>query len=466
MVALIVAMALFMTFLDATIILTSLPQISASFSVTPVEMNLAVTAYLLTMAAFVPLSGWASERFGAKRVFAAAIAAFAAASMVCALAPTLQIFVAGRVMQGLGGAMIVPVGRLIALRRAEGQEIVHATALISWPALIAPVAGPVLGGAITTTLDWRWNFYINAPLGLIAILLVFLIVPDFREQASRKLDFVGAIATGGSLGMLIFALDRMAQPDTEMGVLWLLLFAVAAACSALLWFRISRNPLLDLTLFRLQTFGVSTRDAGFLQLVAISATPFLIPLMLQQVWMLSAFEAGLYLMAYFSGNLVMKTITTPILRWFGFRNVIVGNGMFLAGSIAACGTLAPGDSTLVIVVLLFLAGAARSLQMTTLNTLAFAEVSGPRRSSAATLATMMQQLSFALGTAMAALCLKGLMQWRGGNSLGLTDFRDTFFLLGAVALLGTMAALRLGVEAGRDVSGHLGSKRLPPNKRR
>ena len=453
-VALIAAMALFMTFLDATIIVTSLPQMSASFAVTPVEMNLAITAYLLAMAAFVPLSGWFAERFGAKRVFAAAIGLFSLASMACALAPTLPFFVAGRIAQGLGGAMIVPVGRLIALRRAEGQEIVHATALISWPALIAPVAGPVLGGAITTMLDWRWNFYINAPLGLAAIVLVLVFVPDHREETSRRLDLVGAMATGTALGVMIFALDRMARPDADLGAVWLLLFALAAACGAVLWFRSSGNPLLDLTLFRLPTFGVSTRDAGLLQLIAISATPFLIPLMLQEVWGLSAFEAGLTLMAYFAGNLVMKTVTTPILRWLGFRTVIIGNGAFLAGTIAACGLLAPGFPHAAMIVLLFVAGAARSLQMTALNTLAFAEVPGHRRSSAATLATMMQQLSLALGTALAALCLKASLHWRGDAALDLVDFRQTFFALGVVATLGTIAAFRLSGEAGRHVSGH------------
>lgn len=458
-VAMVAAAALFMIFLDATIIITSLPQMAESFGVTPVEMNLAITSYLLGMAAFVPVSGWLAVKFGAKRIFALAIVLFTLASLACALAPTLPLFVAGRVAQGIGGAMIVPIGRLIALRQAEGQDIVHATAFIAWPALIAPVAGPALGGAITSAFDWRWNFYINAPLGLITLALVLALVPDFREKLRARLDWRGAIATGAALGLMIFALDRLASPDADRFAVVLLGVAITIGIGALLWFRRSDNRLLDLTLFRLPTFGVASRDAGFLQLVAISATPFLIPLLLQEVWSLEPYEAGLYLIAYFGGNLGMKTITTPIMRWLGFRRIIAGNGLIVAASIASCGLLAPDMPTAAVVTLLVVAGAARSLQMTALNTLAFAEVPGPRRPSASTLSTMMQQLSFALGTALAALFLQLSLRWTGGSALATSDFRTAFVAFAALALAGTFAAIRLDPDAGSDVSGHRRSSR-------
>jgi EmrB/QacA subfamily drug resistance transporter len=450
-VGLIVASALFMTNLDGSIIATSLPDMAADFGVTSVEMNAGIVAYLLSVAAFLPLSGWIADRFGAKRVFAAAILIFALASLACGAASSLGLFILARVAQGLGGALIMPIGRALVLRKAEKHEIVRMTALIVWPALIAPVVGPALGGAITTYVDWRWNFLLNVPLGLAGVLLVLAYVPDEREAGRRPLDIPGAVLASACLILAIYALERLAQPGGSAAGLAMLAASAALGAAAAAHFRRTAHPLLDLRPFRERTFNVAALDAGILHRVAISATPFLLPLMMQVAWGLSAFEAGGLLFLYFCGNLAMKGVTTPLLRCLGFRNILLLNGLLLTATVAACGLLTADTPTLLTGAVLLAAGAARSLQMTALNTLAFADVPGEQRGAAATLSTMLQQIGFALGVAVAAVLLH--LSGGAGATPDQADFRFAFLAVGLFGFAGVGLGARLGADDGWEVSG-------------
>jgi EmrB/QacA subfamily drug resistance transporter len=453
-VALIVAIAFFMQNLDGSIINTSLPQIAASFSVAPLDLSIGVTAYLVTVAAVLPASGWVADRFGARRVFLAAIVLFTLASVGCGLAGSLTQFVAARVMQGIGGALMTPVGRMVVLRNAQKSELLQATALITWPALLAPVIGPVLGGFITTYVSWRWNFLLNLPLGLIGLAAVVRFVPALAPEPRRPFDRLGFLLSAGALVLLLVGLEGLARVEARpvLPVLLTLLGLVAGAVAV--WhLRRAPAPLVDLAALRTQTFNVSSLGAGFLYRIAINATPFLLPLLFQIGFGMDAAGAGLLVLAYFLGNLAMKPLTSPVLRRFGFRGVLVVNGVLGGVTILACGWLVPGTPSAVLTPLLFAAGLTRSMQLTCLNTLAFADVEPAHRSAATTLSGVSQQVSSVLGIAVAAVLLNLASLWRGAGEPGLPDFLPAFLAVGLLAVGSGLAFLRLPESAGAEVSG-------------
>ncbi|ESZ21010.1 DHA2 family efflux MFS transporter permease subunit [Mesorhizobium sp. L2C084A000] len=454
-VALIVAIAFFMQLLDSTIISTSLPQMGASFGVSPVAMSIGITVYMLTMAVFVPLSGWLADRFGARNIFLLAIVLFTLASLACGLSQTLTQFVAARVVQGLGSALMTPVGRILVLRNASKSELLNATALITWPALFAPVVGPVLGGFITTYLSWHWNFFINIPLGVIGLALVARFIPGDRVADPKPLDWPGFFLTSAGLALLLYGLERIAHP--EDGVLPTALLIVAGIVIGWLAVRHLRrapHPLLDLSSFNVLTFAISTLAAGTIFRVAINATPFLLPLLFQVGFGLSPVDAGLMILAYFLGNLGMKTVTTPTLRRFGFRSVMVVNGIIASASIMACGAISPQTPQALVVALMLIAGLTRSMQFTALNTLAFADIDAAQRSSAATLSSMLQQVAMLFGVAVAAAILNLSQIVRDRPALDLVDFRIAFLAIGAIGLVAALRFLVLPPSAGAEVSGH------------
>ncbi|MER9750357.1 DHA2 family efflux MFS transporter permease subunit [Mesorhizobium sp. M0140] len=454
-VALIVAIAFFMQLLDSTIISTSLPQMGASFGVSPVAMSIGITVYMLTMAVFVPLSGWLADRFGARNIFLLAIVLFTLASLACGLSQTLTQFVAARVVQGLGSALMTPVGRILVLRNASKSELLNATALITWPALFAPVVGPVLGGFITTYLSWHWNFFINIPLGVIGLALVARFIPGDRVADPKPLDWPGFFLTSAGLALLLYGLERIAHP--EDGVLPTALRIVAGIVIGWLAVRHLRrapHPLLDLSSFNVLTFAISTLAAGTIFRVAINATPFLLPLLFQVGFGLPPVDAGLMILAYFLGNLGMKTVTTPTLRRFGFRSVMVVNGIIASVSIMACGAISPQTPQALVVALMLIAGQTRSMQFTALNTLAFADIDAAQRSSAATLSSMLQQVAMLFGVAVAAAILNLSQIVRDRPALDLVDFRIAFLAIGAIGLVAALRFLVLPPSAGAEVSGH------------
>ncbi len=454
-VALIVAIAFFMQLLDSTIISTSLPQMGATFGVPAVAMSIGITAYMLTMAVFVPLSGWLADRFGARNIFLLAIVLFTLASLACGLSQSLPQFVVARVVQGLGSALMTPVGRILVLRNAPKSELLNATALITWPALFAPVVGPVLGGFITTYLSWHWNFFINIPLGLIGLALVARFIPGDREADPKPLDWPGFFLTSLGLALLLYGLERIAHP--EDGILPTVLLVAAGIVIGWLAVRHLRrapHPLLDLSAFKVLTFAISTLAAGTIFRVAINATPFLLPLLFQVGFGLSPVDAGLMILAYFLGNLGMKTVTTPTLRRFGFRTVMVVNGLIGSASIMACAAISPETPQALVLALMFVAGLSRSMQFTALNTLAFADIDAAQRSSASTLSSMLQQIAMLFGVAVAAAILNLSQLVRAQPALDLVDFRIAFLAIGAIGLVAALRFLVLPRGAGAEVSGH------------
>jgi EmrB/QacA subfamily drug resistance transporter len=451
-VALLVAGTFFMENLDATVITPAIPQMARSFAVRPVDLNSGVSAYMLTLGIFIPVSGWVAGRFGARRVFAAAISVFTLASLVCGLAQTLPEFVLVRILQGIGGAMMVPVGRLVVLRVTPKDRLIQAIATLTWPALVAPVLGPPLGGLIADQAGWRWIFYFNLPLGLVAFVMALVLVPESRAESRRPFDWAGFLLAGSALFCLLYVAELLGRPE----IAWFGAAALGAAGLLLLAIGVrhvkrAAHPIVDLSSLKVPTFAATIRG-GSLFRMGLSAIPFLLPVMFQIGFGYDAFEAGTMLMAVFAGNLVMKPMTTPVLRWFGFRPVLVVNGLFNAAAIASCAVIAKDMSMPAICAILFMGGMTRSMQFTALNTLAFADIPPTAMPAANTLFSSAFQLAMGLGVALGAIA------WRIGEVVGTPvaspalPFRIAFLLVAAVALVGVWDSAMLDPAAGEQIA--------------
>ena len=454
-VGLIVAGAFFMQNLDSAIINTSLPQMAVSFGVRPVDLSLGITAYILSMAAFLPISGYLSDRLGARGVFAAAIVVFTLASVACGAARSLPAFALARVAQGLGGAMMGPVGRALVLRQAQKHEIVRAIAMITWPALLAPVIAPVLGGLITTYVSWRWNFLLNAPLGLIAIVLVLTFIPKQEPLGTGPFDFRGFGLSALALTCLLYGLERFSAGRGGWGMsLVLLALGFLAGIASVRHFRKVTHPLLELSALSVQTFHISSVGAGLVLRAVISATPFLLPLLFQVGFGVSAAAAGVLIMVYFLGNVVMKTATTATLRRYGFRRILVVNGTLASIAIGMCALLGSASLTLWSSAVLLFAGMTRSMQLTCLNTIQFADVSRAQQGAASTLSSMLQQLGTALGVGVSAILLQLVAELRGAPGVDLPDLKISLVVVSLVGIVAALRNLKLAPNAGEEVSGH------------
>jgi EmrB/QacA subfamily drug resistance transporter len=448
-----VAAAFFMETLDATIITTALPAMARSFGESTLNLTASVTVYLVAMTVFVPTAGWASERFGARNVFAGAVAVFTLASLLCGASPSLPALLAARVLQGTAAAFMSPVGRLIVLREAPKHHIIRAIGLIVWPALIAPVVGPPLGGFITTYASWRWIFFLNLPFGLLGVYLVLRFVPKHAESDAAPFDGIGFLLTATSLTTLIYGLSRIAEGG--IGLTYggaCVAFGLGCGFVAVRHALRHPSPLLDLAAAAIPTFSLSTITAGLAARIAINMTPFLLPLMFQIGFGASAFEAGIMLLVYMTGNLSMKTVTTPLLHRFGFRDVIWVNGTLCALSLAACGLLSPSAALPVIYGVLFIAGMTRSMNFTSMNTLAFADVPPEMRPGATTLSAMAQQGASALGVAAAAVALGLFQTLRTGTELALGDFQHAVLAAAGLMSIAVLWSLRLPSDAGAALS--------------
>ncbi len=347
-------------------------------------MSLGITAHLLTLAVFIPISGWAADRFGLRTVFGSAIAVFTAASMLCATTSTLPAFAAARVLQGIGGAMMVLVGRLAVLRATPKDDLMRAIVIITWPGLVAPVIGPPLGGFITTYSPWRWIFYLNVPLGIAGLLLTWRYIDNVREDAARRFDLAGFALCGLACTTLLYAMELVGRSDADWTIVGALVFVgVAASLTAWRHLRRAHQPVVDLSALKVKTFTVAM-GGGSLFRIAISAAPFLLPLMFQVGFGMNAFDSGLLTLAVFAGNLSMKLVTTLVMRRFDFRPVLIVNGVLAALPLAAISLLTPTTPVFVIAAVLFASGLSRSLQFTALNTLSFAEVPKTQMSGAST----------------------------------------------------------------------------------
>jgi EmrB/QacA subfamily drug resistance transporter len=455
-VALLVAGSFFMENLDGTVIATALPQMAQSFRVSPVDLNLGMTAYLLTLAVFIPVSGWVADRLGPRQVFSSAIALFTVASVLCAVSNGLWQFTAARILQGIGGAMMVPVGRLVVLRITEKKDLMRSIAYITWPGLIAPVLGPPVGGFITTYSSWRWIFFLNVPLGVAGIVLAICWITGKADEAPRRFDWLGFFLTGVACTSFMYCLELLGRQNAAWSLVALFFgISVAAGWMAIRHLRRTPHPLVDLSCLKVPTFAV-TIWGGSLFRIAISVSPFLLPLMFQIPFRLSAFDSGLLVLAMFAGNLSMKPVTTPVLRRFGFKRVLLVNGAITAVLILSCGLLAPHTPRPLVVAVLFLHGLSRSMQFTSLSTLAFVDISKSLMSSATSFSAVMFQMSMGMGVAVGALALRvaGWLQGHGGAEPGLTDFRLAFALTAILALVAIADCLPLDPHAGSEVSGH------------
>jgi len=453
-VALLVAGAFFMENLDGTVIVTAVPQMAASFHVHPLDLNIGISAYLLTLAVLIPASGWLADRFGTRPVFAAAIAIFTGASVLCALCTSLTAFTLARVLQGTGGAMMVPVGRLAVLRYTRKHELIGAIATITWPGLAAPILGPPLGGFITTYASWHWIFLLNVPLGLAAFILAFRLIPPDTPEPALPFDAIGFVLTGAACCSLIYGLELVSREQAPRMLAGLLLLGAAlAGAAAAVHARRRPHPLLDFRALAIRSYA-STIWGGSLFRMTVNAIPFLLPLLFQLGFGLNAFASGLLVLAVFAGNLAMKPMTTPILRRFPFRTTLLVNGSLNGLIILGCALLGPATPVPVIAALLFASGLTRSMQFTALNTLAFADVPEGWMSGANTLFNMVQQMAMAMGIALGAVALRvgGLMLGPSApGTLPLAQFRIAFILVGAIALLEVADLVGLARTAGDRV---------------
>lgn len=453
-IAFTVAAAFFMETLDASIITTALPAIGAGFGTTALGVSASVTAYLVAMAVFVPAAGWCGERYGARRVFAAAVAVFTLASLLCGLAPSLWALVAARVLQGAAAAFMSPVGRFVVLRETPQNRIIEAIATITWPGLIAPVLGPPLGGFIVSHVSWHWIFLINVPLGAIGVWLVLRYIPYRAPTRQARFDTPGFVLTALSLAALVEGLAELGERHgSRTWPLLLIAVGIAAGVAAVRHARRTKDPMLDLRALAVPTFALAVASVGFVSRVAINASPFLLPLMFQIGFDMSPTQAGLMVLVYMAGNLLMKSATTPVLRRFGFRRVLTVNGALCTATLVACGLLAPGHPMPLIYAVLLAAGMTRSMNFTTITTLAFADVNAEQRAGASALATMFQQVAMTLGVAFAAFALGSSQMLRAAPSLELADFRYVWFAIALLMGLATAGALRLDRAAGATISG-------------
>jgi len=452
-VPLIVATALFMENMDSTVISTSLPAIARALDTNPLALKLAVTSYLLSLAIFIPASGWTADRFGTRNVFRTAIGVFVLGSIGCAASHSLEQFVLARIAQGVGGAMMTPVGRLILVRSIDKQLLVNAMSLVTIPALIGPICGPPLGGFITTFASWHWIFLINVPIGLVGIALVSRFIPNVYAEQQDPFDVLGFILSGLAIAGLVFGLSALGLEflPTKIVVALIAAGAVSAVAYVIHAGR-TPGPILDLSLLRLPTFRASI-FGGFLFRLGIGALPFLLPLLLQVGFKLTPFQSGLITFTAALGAMFMKAAVASVLRRFGYRNVLVYNALISSAFLAACATFVQGMPFAAMVAILLSGGFFRSLQFTSINTIAYAEIAPAKMSRATSMVAAAQQLSLSTGVAVGALVVEFMVRLRQSTTISINDFPPAFLFVSLLSASAVLIFARLPRDAGAELSG-------------
>ncbi len=457
LIALIVGCAFFMEMLDGTVIATALPQMARSFHEQPVNLAIGMSSYLIALAIFIPSSGWIADRFGSKTTFAWAIVVFTLASVLCGFANALLPFIAARMLQGIGGAMMVPVGRMVVMRSSDKRDLIRLTQYITTPGLVAPVLGPPIGGFITTYATWRWIFFLNIPIGIAGLVLVLLFMHNHRIEERRSFDVVGFVLSGTGLAALVFGLDQLARPSVAPSSIALLLGGGAiVTAAAIVYLRRAKHPILDLSLWQIPTFARGTLFAGTAFRVVIGTTLLLWPLLFQVGMGMTAFASGLVIIGCACGDLTMKAYALRILRTFGFRRTLVINGLIAACALSLCATFTASTPVAAIVAVLFLIGLSRSVQIGSFNALTYVDVPPHRMSAATSLASTIQQLAWGIGVAVATsiLAMVALVRHPGVSGDTIDDFRFAFIPIAALAVFSALDFLRLDPHAGAEATGH------------
>jgi EmrB/QacA subfamily drug resistance transporter len=413
-----------------------------------------LTSYLISLAVFIPVSGRIADRFGARTVFRSAIVIFLLGSISCANAPNVAFLVVARFFEGIGGALMMPVGRLVLMRHVQKRDLIQATSWVLIPAVVGPILGPPVGGFIVTYLhSWRWIFYINVPIGLIGIVLVSLFIANTRGEVPEKTDYKGIFLSSLSLGLFLFGFELVSHDGKAL--LALSFLAMGALLGALYIYhaRVVRDPILDISLMRIPTFGTSV-IAGAITRLTQGAHPYLLPLMMQLGFGLSAAQSGLMTLATALGSISAKPVAPLLLRRFGFRDILVVNGFFASGGYFLCGLFRPGWPLPLMFVVMIVSGFFMSIQFTGYNTIAYDEIEQHRMAGATTFYTTFQQLMLSMGICAGAAALQGAMVLRGHHVPQFADFTAAFWTVAAVSLTATIWNRRFSHEAGTEISGH------------
>jgi EmrB/QacA subfamily drug resistance transporter len=448
----IIGSALMMQTLSATVIINALPAMAHSLGEEPLRLNLAITLYLLATAVFMPLSGWMADKFGARRIFMLAIVLYAAAAAASGFAHSLPQLLISRSLQGAAGAMLTPVGRLVLLRTTPKSELVGAMSVLTMPALLGPVLGPLIGGSIVTFFSWRWIFFLNLPIAAFGLFMVSRYVPDVKEREVGAIDIKGMLLTGVGLATLIFGFENLGRGDLPP---WGVAVLMTSGVACLAWFGFHAhgrsNAAIDLTIFRIPTFRASVLGGAFMR-ISIGANPFLLAMLLQVGFGLSALTAGAMTFISAAGALLMKGAAPPILRRFGFRTVLVVNSLIVAVSFFAYTLFRPTTPHWAIMIVLAIGGFFRSLQFTSLNGLAYADIDEAHMSRASTTASMVQQIIQSVGIGLAALAVHVLMRAQGLTHVTPAAVIPAFAMVAAISLVSLFWFVPLKPGAGAELT--------------
>lgn len=450
----VVAPALFMEQLDSTIVNTAIPSMAASLQVTPLSLKAVVTSYILSLAVSIPISGWMADRYGTRRVFISAVAIFTLASVMCGLSINSPMLVAARLLQGLGAAMMMPVGRLTIVRTFPKSELLSAMNFVIVPALIGPLLGPTVGGLIVHWLTWRDIFFVNVPVGITAIFLAHRYMPDYRGEAARPLDLIGLVLFGTGVALLSWLLEIFGEHQIDITSAAVLMLIALSLLLAYGWHaRDTVYPLLQLALFRVRTFRVSVLG-GFITRIGVGGLPFLLPLLYQLGLGLPAWQSGLLMMPSAAAAMGMKLISARVLNRFGYRQVLIVNTVLIGLTISLYSLVQQGTPLYLIVGISLMLGFFNSLQFSSMNSIAYADVTAADSSMASTIASSMQQLSMSFGLATGSL----LTGWFLGdlpqsNRLALTSaIHHAFLTLAVVTILSSLTFWSLRKEDGESIS--------------
>ncbi|MGA7414003.1 MAG: DHA2 family efflux MFS transporter permease subunit [Bryobacteraceae bacterium] len=449
-----VAVAFFMESLDTTILNTAVPAIASALNVAPLSLKSVLASYTLSLAVFIPISGWMADRFGTRRVFASAIGIFTFGSILCGISSNIHLLVACRILQGCGGAMMVPVGRLTMVRTFAKYELIRAMSFVAIPGLVGPMLGPIAGGLIVHYFHWRVIFFVNVPIGLIGLLLVYLHLPDFREERSNPLDVVGLILFGSGVALLSYVLEVFGEHSLSLReILGLLTISIVLLAGYGLHGARAEFPLLRLSLFRIRTFR-SAVSGSFATRLGIGGIPFLLPLLYQVGLGFTPVQSGLLIMPQAIAAMSLKMTMPRLLARFGYRGILISNTVMLGLLIVLFATIGVGTPVWLIVLQAFCYGFFSSLQYTSMNTLAYADVTEEQTSAASSVASTMQQMSMSFGVATASLVTALFVPDRFRSNPGemIHGIHLAFLVLGGLTVLSTIVFRELRSQDGAAVS--------------